>query len=39
MDLYKFIVEEGSGERLDVYIADQIEDLSRSFISKLIKKD
>ena len=38
MDLYKFIVEEGSGERLDVYIADQIEDLSRSFISKLIKK-
>lgn len=38
MDLYKFIVEEESGERLDVYIADQIEDLSRSFISKLIKK-
>ncbi len=38
MDLYKFIVEEEAGERLDVYIADQIEDLSRSYISKLIKK-
>lgn len=38
MDLYKFIVEEEAGERLDVYIADQIEALSRSYISKLIKK-
>lgn len=38
MDLYKLIVEDDKGERLDSYIADQIEDVSRSYIAKLIKE-
>lgn len=38
MDLYKLIVDEEQGERLDSYISDQIDDVSRSYIAKLIKE-
>jgi len=38
MDLYELYVEDESGERLDSYIADQIEEVSRSYANKLIKE-
>lgn len=38
MDLHKFQVNEEKKERLDIYIARKIEDVSRSYINKLIKE-
>lgn len=37
MDFYELVVEEDDEKRLDSYIVDKIEDVSRSYISKLIK--
>ncbi|WP_089281207.1 RluA family pseudouridine synthase [Anaerovirgula multivorans] len=34
-----YVSEEDEGVRLDVYIADQYQDLSRSYIQKLVKDD
>lgn len=33
------IAEEGEGERLDIFLADQMEDMSRSSIQNLIDED
>lgn len=40
MDIYSFYVgEEDSGQRLDSYIAKELDEVSRSYIQKLIKED
>ena len=37
-DIREFLVEEDEdGDRLDVYLADQFVDMSRSYIQKIIK--
>lgn len=38
MVLYEFVVEEEIEKRLDSYISDRIEDVSRSYLSKAIKE-
>jgi len=38
MDYYEINVEEDKGKRLDSYVSEYIEDVSRSYISQLIKE-
>lgn len=38
MDLYELYVKNEDKKRLDAYIADQLDEMSRSYIHKLIKK-
>ena len=37
-EIREFIVTEEEGDRLDVYLSEQLGDMSRSYIQKLIKE-
>ncbi|WP_406242133.1 RluA family pseudouridine synthase [Tissierella carlieri] len=39
MDIVEFYVDEDDNERLDAYLAKELDEISRSYIQKLIKED
>ncbi|MTI47750.1 MAG: RluA family pseudouridine synthase [Firmicutes bacterium] len=38
MEIIEILVDEEDGERIDAYLADQLDEVSRSYIQKIIKK-